>query len=855
MATPTSSRKKSASRRSANRRLVGTAVAVVVVVALAWIGYRFMGSGRASAPSSGLAVEPGAGKGFNVVLITLDTTRADRIGCYGYETAETPNLDALAAGGVRVADAVSCVPLTLPAHAALLTGRYPPNNGVRDNGLYRLGEQHETLAERLAARGYATAAFVGAFILDRRYGLNQGFATYDDDITLKYRSPGVRLASPERPADVVVDAALRWLDGHHRVNPDVPFFLWLHLSDPRAPHSPPEPFRERFSGRQYDGEIAFADQQLGRLFDRLRMLGSSDRSLIVAVGNHGESLDEHHEPTHGLLVYESAMQVPLILHAPAALPAGTVLDDRVVSIVDIVPTVLDLLGEPATDLDGASLLRAPDPDRAVYMETLGPRLNHGWSALYALRTHHDKYIKAPTPEYYDLRADPGETANRIEAHASRANELSDRLESILAGFASATTAVPAVAPDSETLAILTTLGYVGTRANAEDTISPRPDPKDEVAEWCVQFARSAELIDRGQFPEAIAHIQGLLRKNPCDAQLWDHLATAYASSGLIEPALKSRKKTIELQPENVNHWIQMAHLQRALKNTEAVQVALTRAVAIQPRHGDIWLLRAGLADEVGDFERAILLCQEARRRDPTRHTAKSWAAIGIILDQLKRPVDAKAAYERAYLTDPLDSGALLGLARVAAREGRASRAVEVANRILPGEIQWFGSRSLLALAYLDLGEAENAVRTMTEMIAALPGQAAPHSNLGNVYLQLGRTDEAVKAYETALKLDPRYANGHYNLGNALEQLGRIDEAMGHYRTAAEINPRLRAPQIAIARLDTKAGRFAEVFGRFDTLLSGGVLTLKSIEANPVFAPLLRDPRFKQLERYRKPVIP
>ena len=855
MATKTPGRRTSQGKKRARRRRLGVFIGVVLIVALAAAVYQLMGPASEAVPPKALAVKPGAARGRNVVLITLDTTRADRIGCYGYEAAETPNLDALAAGGVRVADAVTCVPLTLPAHAAILTGRYPPRLGVRDNGLYRLDEKHHTLAERLKEKGYATAAFIAAFVLDKRYGLDQGFDEYDDNVTLKYRRPGVRQASPQRPADAVIDSALTWLDDHCRRNPQQPFFMWVHLFDAHTPYAPPEPFRSRFADSPYDGEIAFADQQAGRLIERLRELGRIEQSLIVVLGDHGEGLGQHHEPGHSLLIYDTTMRVPLILYAPKLWPAGVVVDDRVVATVDVMATVLDLIGEPVEELDGLSLLQAAAPDRAVYMETLSPRLNHGWSALFGLRTHRDKYIEAPTPEYYDLRTDPAEARNALDDNVARGNALANLLEQMRASFPDDAGGGPTVVPDSDAMQKLQALGYLGGTPPGAAAAGPRPDPKDQIVKYLAELTKAAQWVDQGRFAEAVPHIRRVLEDNLLDARLWHLLSLAQLGLGQLEQALASRKKTIELQPEDVVHWIRMAHLQLALGDREAAAAALDQAVAVDPDDGEIYLLRARLAADAGDFERALLECRQARLRDPTRHTAMSFSAAGSLYDRLNRPRDAKEAYERAYAADPLDSGALLGLARVAAREGRSRRATEVANRILPGETQWFSSRLLVARAYLDLGEGENAIRTMTDMIAALPGHARPQNNLGNVYFRLDRLDEAVAAYETALKLNPRYAKAHYNLGNALEKTGRVDQALRHYRTAVEIDPRQTGAQIALTRVDTRAGRLAEAFRRLETLLSDGVATLQQIEADPELAPLVADPRFKQLERFRKPSAP
>jgi arylsulfatase A-like enzyme len=291
----------------------------------------------------------------NLVLVTLDTTRADHLGAYGYAAARTPNLDALAARGVLFSEAVSTAPLTLPAHSSIMTGMYPAYHGVRINGNAALGRSQQTLAEVLSARGYATGGFVGAFVLDGRWGLNQGFARYDDRFDLE-KHKHLDLGAVQRPGNEVVDAALGWLEDHK----DDPFFAWVHLYDPHTPYEPPEPFLSDYRAQGlaglYDGEIAFADQQMGRLSSWLKASGLEQKTVVVAVGDHGEGLGSHGEGTHGYFVYDYALHVPLIIATPFRELSG-VRVTAPVSIVDIFPTVLALTATPGpAEVHGRSLL-------------------------------------------------------------------------------------------------------------------------------------------------------------------------------------------------------------------------------------------------------------------------------------------------------------------------------------------------------------------------------------------------------------------------------------------------------------------------------------------------------------------
>jgi choline-sulfatase len=348
---------------------------------------------------------------LNLLLVTLDTTRADRIHAYGFEDIETPNLDRLAREGVLFEQAISPAPLTLPAHSSIFTGTFPPAHGVRDNGGFFLDESQTTLAERLQARGFTTGGFVGAYVLDHKWGIAQGFQTYFDDFDLsKYQS--LSLGSVDRPGNEVADKALAWLDGIGSKR----FFGWVHFYDAHSPYDPPEPFKSRYAGHPYLGEIAFVDSQLGRLLAYLDAHHLADRTIVVVMGDHGESLGEHGEGTHGFFVYQATMHVPLLIRTPYDTMAGRRVADTVRSI-DILPTALELLGvKPSDPLEGTSVVplmtgAKKELGLAAYSEAIYPRFHFGWSDLRALTSGRFVYVAAPRPELYDLQQDPGELHN------------------------------------------------------------------------------------------------------------------------------------------------------------------------------------------------------------------------------------------------------------------------------------------------------------------------------------------------------------------------------------------------------------------------------------------------------------
>src|SRR6266571_943104 len=370
----------------------------------------------------------------DVLLITIDTLRADHVGAYGYAAAQTPGLDRLAREGVLLEEAVAQVPQTRPSHASLFTGRYPFEHGIRDNISAPLPSKIPTLATLLARAGYDTAAFIGAYPVSRASGLDQGFATFDDPFGAGEATPPHPTLSPrgerdgweprsERRASEVVDRALAWLGKPH----DKPFFLWIHLYDPHAPYESPAPFRQRFAKHPYDGEIAYADAQANRLLAWLDRARRRANTMVVATSDHGEGLGDHRESEHMLLVYDSTLRVPMLVSWPGHLRAGARVGGQFRS-VDLLPTVLDLLALPPVPTSGASraaALRegARIPESESYAESLYGSLHFGYAPLRALRGHGWKYVDAPRAELYRVADDPGETKNLLAAQGPIASGM------------------------------------------------------------------------------------------------------------------------------------------------------------------------------------------------------------------------------------------------------------------------------------------------------------------------------------------------------------------------------------------------------------------------------------------------
>jgi len=567
----------------------------------------------------GRALAKGAAAGFDVVLITLDTTRADRLGSYGYQKAQTPVLDRLAREGIRFADAVSPAPLTLTAHASILTGLDPQNHGVRHNGQYRLDPSHTTLAEALRDKGYETAAFISAFVLDARYGLAQGFDVYDDRTEPIPGQPFGGLG--ERSAEKVTEAALAWLSGRRNTRP---FFLWVHYYDPHAEYRPPEPYQQRFQSSPYDGEIAYMDSQLGRLIAELEK--TREKLFVVAAGDHGESLGEHAEYTHSRLVYESTQHVPLLVWSPALFRGSYVVDDALVGLVDVFPTVLELLGIPQEgQRDGVSLrLARKDSSRTIYLETMAPYLDNGWAPLHGLRRHQDKYIFAPRREYYDLSKDPNESDNilgNVSGNAGPAvalltEELAKRLKDSPSAEA---IAAEAAKPNAEALERLQALGYLSGPGPSRGRGGELPDPKDMMPIQKLVI-ESRSLRKEGRLDDALSKAKQALERAPKDLEVLEEVGLVYVEMDSLEEAERILRTYVSLKP-NPNINILLAEILAETGRRTEGEALLKQAIALEPDHGGVMITYGDLLAKRGEYAEALEWYQKAKRVDPYRATA------------------------------------------------------------------------------------------------------------------------------------------------------------------------------------------------------------------------------------------
>jgi len=639
----------------------------------------------------------------NVLLITIDTLRPDALGWIGGAN-DTPAIDALAARGFRFPRAVTPVPLTLPAHASIMTGLVPRRHGVRDNG-QTFGDGPTTLAESLRGAGRATAAFISGYPLQRLFGLDRGFDHYDDSL------PEGREGWRERIATDTTDAVLRWIRSARE-----PWFVWVHYYDPHYPYEPPRAFWGPGERGAYLGEVRFTDLAIERLWDGLPP-DARARALIVLTADHGEALGDHAEKRHGYFIYDATMTVPLVLLQEGVIAPGE--SPAAANLVDIAPTILELVGLPRLgDIDGVSLAgqlrgeRSPLPP--AYLETQLPWIFFGWSPLRAIRQHDWKLIDAPRPELYHLASDPGEDVNLIGQqpdHARRLRTLLDEAERKPA-------ATPSVVTDDEVLARLQALGYVGAGGGAEAAPAGLPDPKDRI-ELRDRLQEGELLLEAGRFNEAVRLFDQVLAVEPDSRFALLRSGIALLKSGRADEAVVRLSASTRLDPDRAE-----AHY------------ALADALMRTGRPG-----------------RAATHWREVTRLQPRR--AEAWFNLGVAAAQAGDPGQAMAAYRAAVELEPDNPVMLTALARAEAAAGTDAAAIANLDRVraIVGD-EDFGEAALLGLLYARSGRTDEASPWLRRATPGQPDFAEARLELARIEAANGREASARAALAEALAAHP-----------------------------------------------------------------------------------------------------
>lgn len=761
-----------------------------------------------------------------VVVVTIDTLRADHVGSYGSQGARTPVLDGLAREGVRFDAAFSPVPLTLPAHATLLTGLDPDRHGVRHNSVFVLAPEVPTLPERLRGAGFGTAAFVGAFVLDRRFGLARGFDVYDDRMG-GHRSGRAVVGFAERRADAVVDAFLGWLE----TAPDR-FFAWVHVYDPHADYDPPAGFSLGFPGRPYDGEIAFVDSQLGRLFAALDARFDPAETLVVVTADHGEALGDHGEPTHSYSLYESTQRIPMIWRGPGFAGGRTVGD--VVRLADVTPTILAALGQepfPASSgRDLAPLLHGGAPPARAYAETLATHLDYAWSALFSVRDARWRYIRAPEPELYDLEADPREQHNVVAAEPEVARELDAWLAERIAN---ARPLGDATALSADERARLQALGYVAGAGAPADTDLGGPDPKRRIGVLAA-LERAEALGGLGRWADAYGQLQSL---DETGDQFLLTRASFAVRAGALDAAERDLEAALARAPARADLVRMRGLVEEMRHDTAAARARYERALALDASDAQAVTGLGRLAEGEGDADRAEGLYRDALVLEPGQAEA-TWrlgalrAERGGLEDAqallaeagpLPEPfvvwrvasAEAKAGQsERAAarldagLRGPLPTALAIAAASVLEAGGRNAAALRVQEEALRVDPASWQLQNGVAWGLAVAGrELDRALELARSAVRASREDPAVIDTLAAVQLRRGEAASALESADRALRRtsDPALRSHLYWVrARAAAALGRSGEARRDVaraleRTSGTDDPRWRVEAESFAR--------------------------------------------------------
>ena len=695
-----------------------------------WVSVTLVVCFGALLAGAGNSLSTATGKPPSIILISVDTLRADHLSCYGYRRMATLHLDALARGGTLFSAVSSQVPLTFPSHVSLFTSTYPFFNGIEDNG-ETLRPNALTLATVLKAHGYHTGAVVGGFVLDRRFGLDQGFDTYDSTFDLHHQADSDS-GDVKRLGAEVVAAANKWLDA----NSGSPFFLFVHFYDLHTPYNLPASDRARF-GTGYDAELRYVDEQVGALCDSLRQHSVFANSLVVLTSDHGEGLGEHGEKTHGYFVYQSTLWVPLIVHWPAGGANFPARIDEPAGLMDVAPTLLQFAGiTPPPEFQGRSLLdlvRA-DPPRIphdVVSESVYAQRHFGCSPLRSLRSGRYKYIEAPKPELYDLGRDPGETHNLYGVEGSQALAAKQRLAALRARFRNPRPRGQR-ALDPDTAARLSSLGYVAGSSPETDASESGPDPKDRIGEF-EEFGRAIVLASAGHIEESNALLERILSGHP-------ELLDVRMSLGLNDQRLKRQddaarefQKVVKADPLNAKAHLDLGLSLFEMRKLDEAEREFQAALAIAPNYTRAEDMLGSVALQRNDYARARQRFEHVLSVDPNDYNAHyNLGALAALQGQW----DAGERHLRAALSvDPLDPEA----------------------------------HNTLGSLYLRRGDLDSAAAEFRAALRLRPKSASQHYNLGLVLGQQHRVEEAAEEFHQALAIDPQ-------LGAAREALKRLTGA-------------------------------------------------------------------------------
>lgn len=790
-------------KKEAGRKTLLLPISLTVLIVIPLIVYLLLSSGVLSrgARSAGeikKLLDPLNPRDLNVLFFTLDTTRADHLGCYGYPLIETPNIDRLAGQGFLFKNDTSQAPLTLPSHSSIFTGTYPFFNGVRDNGGFYLEGDKTTLAKVLQQAGWTTSAFIGAFVLDSRWGINQGFDYYYDHFDFaKYKTIG--LDSVRRKGGEVIQAFFDWLgENWHKK-----FFSWIHLYDPHSPYEPPEPYKTRYGNRPwglYDGEIAYVDFLIGQVVAELEKKGLLKKTLVIIVGDHGESLGEHHESGHGFFLYDATQSVPLIIRIPAQGFQGKVIESQVQN-VDIMPSLIELLGLPIPkEVQGRSFLPMMvgqgGLERLAYSETYYPRYHYGWSELKSLRSRKYKFIQAPRPELYDLVRDPREQSNIYGSSSEEGKWLERELQNLQEKKSAK--GIENKGPqnlDVDAREKLMALGYVGgfTSSSKLAESGKRGDPKDKIILYNKIKQAEGASVNR-EFGDSLKLLDEVLAEDPGIMEAHQVKANIYLELERAEDALAECREALKIDEKYEAAIFTMAQAYKSLKKYDEAIAGYGQVIQLNPKDPSPYISLGEIYCETKDFDRAIANLQTAISLDP-EHSAVAHNLLGSAYLEKKMLEPAEKEIMLALQMRPKIPDAHHNLGILFEHKGDIEKAILEYKKEIEIHPAAYPAHFNLALIYGKKGLLREEVAELREAIKSNQEFARSYLFLAKAYLDLNENViEAINLAKKGLELEPEAQSaplGHYVLADIYNRLGRWAEYSAEVEKGRALQQKLK----------------------------------------------------------------
>jgi len=724
---------------------------------------------------------------FNYILVTVDTLRVDRIGCYGYKDVNTPTMDLFAKRGIKFEKCFAQTPLTLPSHTSLLTGTFPAFHGVRDNGGFLVPPELKTLAELFKENEYDTAAFVASYVLDSKWGLNQGFDFYFDRFDLsQYKS--ISLGNVQRRGDEVIDQALPWLEDHK----SNPFFAWIHLYDPHTPYDPPSPYKEQYPTRPYDGEIAYTDSQLARLWQYLQEENLIENTILIFTSDHGESLGAHKENAHGFFIYQEAVHVPLIIVTPFESLFGQS-RSTVVSLVDIFTTMLEMANIPVPSQSQGKSLQPllfkdkEDSEAFAYCETFYPRFHYGWSELTSVQDGRYKLIVAPRLELYDLEKDPKEGTNLLDVEPNEARRLKDLIDVFIEETEKNALKLDYSQMDEDSRQKLAALGYLGTITDASLEGKKLGDPKDKITIFN-QLSEARELGLRRKFDDAVRMVEKIITEDPDVIDAYFTLGNLYFKENKFEEALEYYFQVLSHQPDNTFTVNNIANSYILMDDLEEAEKFLLSIIDALPPDSQINLILGNINNSQKEYDKALAYYKKCMEINPA--SASAYNAIGGIYVVQKNLDKAEEYLREAEKRNTKLMNLHYYLAQLAEERKDLTQAEIEYKKELENIPHNFRASFNLSRIFRLSGDVANEEKHLEETLSSNPNFPLGYFYLARIYLNRSeKYQEAISLVEKGINKKPEEKDlvlGYFLLADLFNRIGNNAKSLEYAQKGQEL---------------------------------------------------------------------